>query len=278
MVGNLVDPFNCSVLYLKLLPADCESTKDQMYFGNVNIYQSGDEGRFDKYEGAIAVLHKDNRMIERFKLVYGDIYEIADGDFVILKRKSAKFIPMYCFYTAFSQNCSKIEVGDFNYKKKTCIVRYQIAPDERLFEDFRDRKNYLLINLFNSGDLFASTIMALKKYGLNPKKLEKKVVQYYSFDDNKEWICDDYRGFAPDIKYVELFYKCDKYKYQSEMRLIYKEPHDDYLIFKNEFLSDRESYINDTSLLSKVDVPYNELNVKDYFALKRKAYEFMTNR
>ena len=62
------------------------------------------------------------------------------------------------------------------------------------------------------------------------------------------------------------------------MRLIYKEPHDDYLILKNEFLSDRESYINDTSLLSKVDVPYNELNVKDYFALKRKAYEFMTNR
>ena len=100
------------------------------------IYKSskktGNTIQGDALEAVFARQHKNNPNIQRMRKKFGkELEEIPDGDYVFLRRKSAKFKPIFCLfaYKAVDAICD-------GKPQKSEKQKVKLNFDQRLFEGF----------------------------------------------------------------------------------------------------------------------------------------------
>ena len=172
---------------------------------------SGNNEQGDKHEAVFARLHKSNPKRFEMKIKLGkDLEEIDDGEFVFLRRESAKHIPIFCVY-AFT-------VGEANQNANSCGAgRHNVhhQPDDRMYSgfalysirnalDMRYRPSFLLIR--------AQTLLTnVRKASIGKGLCVKNHVMEY-IDMTGEFFIE------PTADYPELFVKSKEYDYQLEYR------------------------------------------------------------
>lgn len=175
--------------------------------------KTGNKVQGDEYEAVFARLDKNNPKIEEMRKILGnDLEEISDGDFIFLRRKSAKTKPIYCIfgYTA----GDAIQDGA---PQKVGPQKVKFEFDERLYEGFASEnvKNVIAdSHRFTFAairpNIFVSKVKnALKLAGL---AYEMRAVEYIDMHTGEFFI-------DPTDRYPELFIKSSEYKYQHEMRI-----------------------------------------------------------
>ena len=181
--------------------------------------QTGNNEQGDLYEGVFARLRQDNPLllqtIERFK---DDIELIYDGEYTILRRSSARNIPIFCMYGIRKDELNVVKESVYfdkisrQYKGK---VHYDFP--EKLYRGFLDfpEKTVTWNFLCSAGHLFDSIEAALRK---NRYTYSKCVVKY-DIDISKEFYIE------PDAEgpYSELTHKRIDLAYQHEVRFFLPE-------------------------------------------------------
>lgn len=106
--------------------------------------QDGNNEQGDKYEGVFARLQSNDPLVEHMRDLLGDDLEsIDDGSYVLLRRQSAKKIPMFCFY--------KYNVADLNEGTKSKI-NDNLLDVMPVFKDYGLLLNYFTITRFVKPD------------------------------------------------------------------------------------------------------------------------------
>lgn len=172
----------------------------------------------DEYEGIFAKLYPDDNRIVEMKRKFGnDIEEIKKNGYVLLRRKSAKLKPIFCFYGYTARDL--LEDANIEHLGEN-EIRHEF--DERMFNGFsnsEDVKNVLsedkrftMITLMPQP--FVDRVkffMTLYGYGYKMGK-----VNYEMFSKETFFI-------EPTPEYNELFYKAPEYSYQCEARICMKD-------------------------------------------------------
>lgn len=172
---------------------------------------SGNTEQGDKFEGVFARLRKDDPRIHTMRTKLGkDLEEINDGDFVFLRRESAKLIPIYCTYA--------LTVGKINQNanvQKAGWHLFEHQPDDRMYGGFSYPaiRNALIIKKRPSF-LMIKTLALKKKIQevLFRKELLIPNCTIEYIDMTQEFFIE------PTECYPELFAKSDKYAHQLEYR------------------------------------------------------------
>lgn len=170
----------------------------------------------DKLEGVFARLKTDDPRILQMECELGkDLEIIPDNDaFVLLRRKSSKYRPIFCLYSYADQDvlddCSSPAPG---------VQSVKHTFDSKMYTGFSDTfeaRNVVVPELrFAQVTLAKSeTFLMRLKIALNALELKHKVdyVNYTEFEKETFFI-------PPTEKYNELFYKFPKYKHQHEVRI-----------------------------------------------------------
>lgn len=94
-IYTYIDPLKSKICFFKLISNKYFNTKNEIHFGCAKKYeedaQYNDSFQSDRYEGAIAVLRRENPKLKKFKRIYNDIYEIYDLN---TKKRDGLFILM----------------------------------------------------------------------------------------------------------------------------------------------------------------------------------------
>lgn len=168
----------------------------------------------DQREAIFARLRTNDPRIDEMQLTLGhDLEIIPDGEFRLLRRKSAKLKPIYCFYSYTAKDAlndgNPQDIGELS-------IRHDF--DKLMYAGFADsRECYNVI-----ADDRRMTMMALQPHPfLNRIKCalfernyayEMHPVDYELFENETFFI-------PPTAKYEELFHKFPEYKYQHEGRI-----------------------------------------------------------
>ena len=175
--------------------------------------KTGNDIQGDLYEAIFARLYKnDSRIIEQRQRLKKDLEEIEDGNFILLRRKSAKLKPIFCFYGYKAEdvlNDCKDPVSGNN----TVLHEY----NEKLYSGFSKSMGnnvvadeYRLTQLTLKPEPFVNRVkaaMARHGYGYIMNPVDYKIRAEETF------------FIQPTDKYEELFYKDPKYSYQLETRI-----------------------------------------------------------
>ena len=181
-------------------------------FNPVNTFinkaeNDGNNEQGDKYEGVFArIKTNDVRLTKLRKRLGEDLEEIYEKDYVLLRRKSSREIPIFCVYGV-KRDELKIRENSIEEKngKYVCIADYTF-PD-KIYNGFLDCTD--VWGFYASSGYFCSAIeKALDKNHL----LYEKTVINYDIDLTKEFY------FEPDNKYSELNHKRKDLEYQHEIR------------------------------------------------------------
>ncbi len=268
-IYTYIDPLKSKICFFKLISNKYFNTKNEIHFGCAKKYeedaQCNDSFQSDRYEGAIAVLRRENPKLKKFKRIYNDIYEIYDGDRVILKRKSSLYLPIYCFYCADASDSRKIDLSREGNKG---IVTYHLEPDSKIFDDFKESGQSLLLYIFNLTFFYQKMKKELSKLGKCGRLLSYDI-SYYTMDENGEWICPQYKHFDPKTHYYELLYKRIQFEYQKERRFVYiddtvSEKDYKWTIFNMPELTDNGYATIDSDIYIKINQPIYITNEQDY--------------
>lgn len=96
---------------------------------------SGNNEQGDKYEGVFARLHNGNPQIAEMQNLLGtDLETISDGDFVMLRRKSARTVPVFCLYGFFKEDGVLTEINES--EDGTCQCKLRFIPSDKMYTDF----------------------------------------------------------------------------------------------------------------------------------------------
>ena len=169
----------------------------------------------DQYEAVFAHIPKDDiRVSQMGKDLGRDLEIIPDGDFVYLRRRSAKFRPIYCLYAYTAKDALKdgkpCDVG------KLEILHYF---DERMYSGFADAFQAQCV---------VATDRRYTQLVLQPKPFLDRIrisLAKNSLNDNKKRMVDyEMRKqkiffIEPTEQYDELLYKSPEYEYQHEARI-----------------------------------------------------------
>lgn len=214
--------------------------------------KTGNTVQGDEYEGIFAKLYPDDsRIVEAERKLGNDLEEISKSGYVLLRRKSAKFKPIYCFYGYTAKDA--LEEANIEHLGENTI-RHEF--DERMFSGFSNSENiknvlsedrrFTMISLMPQP--FVDRVkffMALNGYGFKMGKV------------NYEMLSNDTFFIEPTAEYNELFYKAPEYSYQCEARICMKN-----MKFRNIFerfdfnigkLKPEEYYINYDKLYFTID-------------------------
>lgn len=172
----------------------------------------------DEYEGIFARLYPDDSRIDNMKKRLGnDLEEINQNGYVLLRRKSAKLKPIYCFYGYTARDV----LEDANIEQLgENVIRHEF--DERMFGGFSNSED--VKNVLSEDRRF--TMISLQ-----PKPFVDRVRFFmahngYGFKMGKvnyELLSDDTFFIEPTSEYNELFYKSPEYSYQYEARICMKD-------------------------------------------------------
>ena len=179
---------------------------------------SGNLVQGDPYEGIFARLDTNDKRISEMKKKLGkdlEIYEVDNK--ILLRRKSAKLKPIFCFYTIRIEdllNENQIDkIGEQTLKHKFNDLLYNgfsnslIAPNV-VRNEFQ----------FSQMAIQPQAFMARIRESMANKGLGFKMgnVDYEEFKKDTFFI-------EPTKEYKELFYKFPEYKYQNEGRICLKD-------------------------------------------------------
>ncbi len=170
----------------------------------------------DQLEGVFARLRKDDPRITQMESKLGKDLEIIPDDecFVLLRRKSSKYKPIFCLYSYADQDilddCTSPAPG------KQIVTHVFDSKMYTGFADTYEARNVVVPDLrFAQVTLAKSATFLMRlKVALNSQKLKHKIayVNYTEFEKETFFI-------PPTEKYDELFYKFPKYKPQHEVRI-----------------------------------------------------------
>lgn len=176
-----------------------------------------------------------------------------DKQFVVLKRESSYYKPIYCFYSIKSKEANKVELKKSFYKKLPYTISYELSQDERIFEDFTDKNNFIIINLFNPTSIMYDL---QEQYSFN--KFFDVNITNYKFNINGEWVCPKYKANEFVNDYAELKYKNDMFKYQHERRFIIHNidlKENNLILYYDKILNFDIKFLNKGPDKLKIDVP-----------------------
>lgn len=176
---------------------------------------SGNNIQGDSLEGVFAKLKKDDeRIADYYNKLGKDLEIIAKDDYVYLRRKSSKLIPIFCLYSYKARDI--ISENNIRYPG---IQKLNHTFDKRMYSGF---SNVIDIpNVLNPDRIFTqlairpgSFVDRIKEAGkISGNRIESRNVNYEFFA--QEQFCLNLND-----KYEELFYKFPEYSYQHESRII----------------------------------------------------------
>lgn len=176
---------------------------------------TGNTVQGDKYEGIFARLYPDDERISKMEILLDkDLEKIYDDGFVLLRRRSAMFKPIFCFYAYRVKDALSDIAGNAIIGK--IVIRHDF--DSRLFSGFAngnwncaavaDDRRFTVITLQPND--FINRIKFWMKY--NNLSYVMKPVDYVIQAAETFFI-------EPTDKYEELFCKRPEYSYQYECRI-----------------------------------------------------------
>ena len=96
---------------------------------------TGNNEQGDKYEGVFARLKKDNPLIRKMNETLGDDLEkILDGDYVLLRRKSCKEVPVLCLYGMYKEDAEEIERKMLKDGTVQSTLQFQLS--NKMYDEF----------------------------------------------------------------------------------------------------------------------------------------------
>ena len=215
-------------------------------FNTVNFYiekglSGGNDEQGDKYEGVFARLLKhDSKVEEMEKLLKDDLEVILDGEYVLLRRKSARTIPVFCIYGLYIEDAKILSIKETSKGKSE--LKLEIIPQPKMFKDFLDKPIsdeseapwHMSFSVGHMQDAIESS--------LDEKSIKHTVakVKYDLFSSDTFFV-------YPGPEYPELFHKAKRFSYQKELRWILPELHrDDKLILDYPPLGEHSAGIGDS--------------------------------
>ncbi len=188
----------------------------------------GNNEQGDKYEGIFARIKANDVRLTNLRNRFGDdLEEIAEDEYILLRRKSSRKVPIFCVYgirkdeLKIRENSVKDEAGEYK-----CTVDYNF-PD-KIYNGFLGCADVWGFYA-SSGHFCAAIEEALGKSHLS---YTKSVISY-DIDPNNEFY------FEPDSDYSELNHKRKDLEYQHEIRYrLLDFPRDDKYLLDYVPLSD----------------------------------------
>ena len=194
--------------------------------------KTGNTIQGDLLEAVFARLLKTNPKIQEMREKLGnDLEEIPDGDYIFLRRKSAKRIPIFCIFSLKKKNFISKKPGNQNI---------EFSFDKRLYDGFANKN---IKNTVPNSHKFTMAYFITEKF-INRIKLRsghqelRSKIQFnidavagFSAIPEEEFLAIKsanvrYENFhegeffsEPTDNYDELFVKSDEYEYQAEVRI-----------------------------------------------------------
>lgn len=212
-----------------------EKLKDgEAYFNPVGFFikkaeEKGNNEQGDRYEGVFARIKATDKRLTELKDQFGDELEIIpDSEYVLLRRKTVRRIPIFCMYGV---RRDELEIKEDTICKKggEYIGKAIYNFPEQIYRGFLDGNNPWGFYA-SSGHFMEAIEQALEKNNL----CYKKVVIAYDLDLNQEFF------FEPNEEYSELNHKRPDLQYQHEVRYyLINHPQDKGFTLNYDPLSDR---------------------------------------
>lgn len=169
----------------------------------------------DKYEGVFARLKKnDTRIHDMEDRLKDDLEEIEDGEYILLRRKSSRTVPVFCLYGFYKEDAQMIELSSNN-------VKLELIPSSKMYNEFlngvssTEEKKVAWTLFFSLGHLQQNIQTALDNKHVNYRFAK---VQYDLFDGDEFFI-------EPTSDYPELTHKAKRLSYQKEIRWVLPNIH-----------------------------------------------------
>lgn len=161
----------------------------------------------DKYEAVFAKLTKSDPRISQMRLRFkNDLEEIEEGDFVYLRRRSAKLKPVFCMY---SYKIADAEADALSHKPGRQIIRHKF--NSQMYNGFGSfsARNVLREECRPVFAMFKADVFSRKIKQATGREVEP--IKYM----------DIIPGFfiEPTNEYPELLIKSKKYQDQKESRV-----------------------------------------------------------
>lgn len=176
--------------------------------------QTGNNVQGDPREAVFARLRANDPRINEMKKTLGhDLEIIADGEFRLLRRKSAKLKPIYCYYAYKAKDAledgNPQEIGELTIRHDFDQLMYSGFADshgcDNVIVDDR-RMTMMVLQPQPFLDRIRCALIS-KNYAY-----EMHPVDYELFSEETFFV-------TPTGKYEELFHKFPEYKYQHEGRI-----------------------------------------------------------
>lgn len=139
----------------------------------------------DKYEGVFARLKKnDTRIHDMEDRLKDDLEEIEDGEYILLRRKSSRTVPVFCLYGFYKEDAQMIELSSNN-------VKLELIPSSKMYNEFlngvssTEEKKVAWTLFFSLGHLQHNIQTALDNKHVNYRFAK---VQYDLFDGDEFFI------------------------------------------------------------------------------------------
>lgn len=169
----------------------------------------------DKYEGVFARLKKnDTRIHDMEDRLKDDLEKIEDGEYILLRRKSSRTVPVFCLYGFYKEDAKKTELS-------SNIVKMELIPSSKMYNEFlngvssTEGKKVAWTLFFSLGHLQSNIQTALDNKHVNYRFAK---VQYDLFDGGEFFI-------EPTSDYPELTHKAKRLSYQKEIRWVLPNIH-----------------------------------------------------
>lgn len=179
--------------------------------------ETGNNEQGDRFEAVFARLRKTDPRIEKMKeQLHEDLEIIEDGEYVLLRRYSARLIPVFCFFNYKISDLREGELGE--YKDGTILVKMKFDP--KMYSGFESENasdEEKLILIYIDAVAFTNKVEGFLKtpQGKNANARMSEV-------DYKERGNDTF-FIEPTENYDELKYKRPRYKYQHEGRIYFPQ-------------------------------------------------------
>ena len=181
------------------------------------IHQAKKTGNYvqgDLHEAVFARLLKNDVCIAQMRALLGtDLEEIPDGDYIFLRRHSAKRKPIFCLYGYTAGNA--LDDGHIDH---VGLNRIRHDFDEKMYNGFS--QNIDVRNVVSDEYRFTELTISAGAFGDRVRTaMFKNDYSYKIGRIDYDTMNKDEFLIQPTPSYDELFYKYPTYKYQYEARI-----------------------------------------------------------
>jgi len=181
------------------------------------IHQAKKTGNYvqgDLHEAVFARLLKNDVRIAQMRALLGtDLEEIPDGDYVFLRRHSAKRKPIFCFYGYTAGDA--LDDGHIDHEG---LNRIRHEFDEKMYSGFS--QNIDVRNVVSDEYRFTELTVIAGALGDRVRAvMDMNGFSYKMGRIDYDIMNKDEFFIQPTSSYDELFYKHPAYKYQYEARI-----------------------------------------------------------